>query len=71
MVNTSHSRSKWSKRPTLSDTNHLHLFLNEYPAKKGFLVCQIPYRQKLSNQVSAIPWQEIPMVMEEFLETTA
>ncbi len=59
---------KWTKKPTISQANHLHLFIKEYPAKKGYIVCRIPYRQKLSNQVDAIPWQELPVVLEEFLQ---
>lgn len=58
---------KWTQKPTLSQSNHLHLFLKEYNATKGYIVCRIPYRQKLSNVVDAIPWQELPLVMEEFL----
>ena len=62
---------KWTDKPTLSESNHLHLFLKEYPAKKGYIVCRIPYRQKLSETVDAIPWQEIPFVTEEFLRATS
>lgn len=61
---------KWTYKPVLSQSNHLHLFLKEYPAKKGYIVCRIPYRQKLSNVVDAIPWQEIPLVVQEFLAET-
>jgi predicted AAA+ superfamily ATPase len=58
---------KWTNKPTISQSNHLNLFINEYPAKKGYIVCRIPHRQKLSNQVDAIPWEEVPLVIEEFL----
>ncbi len=58
---------KWTQKPTLNQANHLHLFINEYPAKKGYIVCRIPYRQKISNQVDALPWQELPEVVQEFL----
>lgn len=61
---------KWTNKPTLSQSNHLHLFLKEYSAKKGYLVCRIPFRQKLSETVDAIPWQEIPYIVEEFLQAT-
>lgn len=57
---------KWSDKPDPSDAKHLRLFINEYPAKKGYIVCRIPYRQKISEHIEAIPWQEIPQVIEEF-----
>lgn len=59
---------KWTQKPTRSQCKHLHLFLNEYNAKKGFIVCRIPHRQKLSDTIDAIPWQELPLVMEQFLQ---
>lgn len=57
---------KWTTKPTLSQAKHLYQFMQEYPAKKGYIVCRIPHRQKFSSQIEAIPWQEIPQIIEEF-----
>lgn len=61
---------KWTTRPTLSHAKHLNLFLQEYPAKKGYVICRIPYRQKFTDQIAAVPWQEIPNLVEEFVAAT-
>lgn len=51
---------KWTESPKISDIKHLELFLSEYhESEKGYLVCRIPRRQKLSSRVVAIPWQEV------------
>lgn len=61
--------AKWTNKPSSSHIKHLNLFLSEYEAKKGYVICQIPYRQKLSDKIEAVPWQEIPLVIEEFFST--
>ena len=51
---------KWTDNPASSDVRHLEVFLSEYrSAKTGFLVCQVPRKVKLSEKVSALPWQSI------------
>lgn len=57
---------KWTDKPLVSHAKHLELFLSEYPSQKGYIVCRIPYRQKISSQVDAIPWHEIPDMVEGF-----
>lgn len=32
-------------------------------ATRGFLVCRAPRRTKLSERVTALPWQEIPALL--------
>jgi uncharacterized protein len=59
---------KWTNKPALSHAKHLKVFLEEYPAKKAYLICQIPYRQKFSAEIEAVPWQEIPIIVEEFIQ---
>ncbi len=50
---------KWTDMPTISDIKHLELFISEYHnCDAGYLVCRVPRRQKLSDRVTAIPWQE-------------
>ncbi len=60
---------KWTTKPNVTHAKHLHLFLQEYPSHKGYVVSRIPYRQKLSAQIEAVPWQEIPLVVEEFFSS--
>lgn len=62
---------KWTDKPTISQAKHLNLFLSEYPSKKGYIVCRIPYRQKFSPQIDAVPWQEIPEILEAFFHEDA
>ncbi|MCG8430865.1 MAG: ATP-binding protein [Candidatus Omnitrophica bacterium] len=52
---------KWTENPTAGDIRHVEIFLSEYPsADKGYLVCRLPRKTKLSARVFALPWQSIP-----------
>ena len=56
---------KWTDAPKVKDAHHLTLFLNEYEqAKKGYIVCQTPNRMQLTDQVDAIPWQDLPSLFD-------
>ncbi len=56
---------KWTTTPTIQDTKHLQTFLSEYEeAPKGYVVCRIPRKMKLSDRIYAIPWQEIYTLLE-------
>jgi predicted AAA+ superfamily ATPase len=52
---------KWTENPRPADARHLELFLDSYTAraKRGFLVCRVPRAMKLTDRVTAIPWQEL------------
>ena len=51
---------KWTDRPAPGDIRHLEVFLSEYSsAKKGYLVCRVPRKVKLSPKITALPWQVI------------
>lgn len=55
---------KWTENPAMSDIRHLEVFLSEYKsAKSGFLICQVPRKAKLSEKVTALPWQSIDEVL--------
>lgn len=57
---------KWTNTPKLSDAKHLQTFIEEYEeASKGYIVCRIPRRMKLSDTIYAIPWQDIYTLLEE------
>ena len=51
---------KWTTEPSLKDAKHLHLFLDEYPnTENAYIICRIPRKTKLANNIYALPWQDI------------
>ncbi len=51
---------KWTTTPTIQDTKHLQIFLDEYPeSKMGYIICQTPHRMKLSDKILALSWNHI------------
>jgi predicted AAA+ superfamily ATPase len=51
---------KWTKAPSLRDVTHLAHFLKENPrAKKGYVICRCPRPTRLSDAITAIPWQHL------------
>jgi uncharacterized protein len=51
---------KLTENPSAGDIRHLEVFLSEYKsARVGYLVCRISRKAKLSDKVTAIPWQFI------------
>jgi predicted AAA+ superfamily ATPase len=51
---------KWTERPSGADIKNLQIFLNEYPqAEKAFVICQTPHPMKLSENIVALPWQQL------------
>ena len=56
---------KWSEAPTERDTRHLQTFLSEYPkAHEAVVVCRTPRRFKIAPKITAVPWQEIPNLVD-------
>ena len=56
---------KWSESPDARDARHLKRFLEEYPtASGGYVVCRTPRRIALGQGITAVPWQELPSIME-------
>jgi predicted AAA+ superfamily ATPase len=52
--------AKLTDTPDVRDARHVEVFLREYPeAKRGYLVCRVPRAVKLSERVTALPWQEL------------
>ena len=57
---------KWSEAPTERDTRHLQTFLSEYSkASTAVVVCRTPRRFKITPKITAVPWQEIPRLVEQ------
>ncbi|MCH9770453.1 MAG: AAA family ATPase [Gammaproteobacteria bacterium] len=60
---------KWSQAPKAKDARHLARFLAEYPqAEEGYIICRTPARYKVSENITAIPWQEIYVLLEVNLQ---
>jgi len=59
---------KWSDAPVAADARHLETFLHEHrSAHRGLVICRAPRRFQLAQGIVALPWQDIPAVIEEFL----
>jgi len=55
---------KWTDNPHVQDARHVQTFIDEYPNSScGYLVCRVPRDQKLTNNVTAIPWKELHKVL--------
>ncbi len=51
---------KWTEHPNEKDARHLHSFIADHAnAFEGYIVCRCKHPQKISNQVTAIPWHMI------------
>jgi hypothetical protein len=56
---------KWTASPRLRDARHLQVFLDEYPtARRAFVVCRAPRRARIAPRVEALPWQDLPSIVE-------
>lgn len=58
--------AKWTTLPTQKDCRHLEKFLDEYPIYQGkaYVVCRTPRAMMLSERIMAIPWQEMPSILD-------
>jgi predicted AAA+ superfamily ATPase len=51
---------KWTDIPRQTDAKYLQLFLEEYPqSTTGYIVCRTPQRMKISENIYALPWNEL------------
>jgi uncharacterized protein len=51
---------KYTDKPRKQDARHLMTFLNEYDeAKDGYIICQVPRKMKLADNIYALPWQQM------------
>jgi len=56
---------KYTDNPQTKHIRHLKKFLDEYEqAEKGYVVCRVQKRLKLSENITAIPWQEIDFIFQ-------
>ena len=50
---------KYTNNPQKKHIKHLEIFMDEYKCKKGYLVGTFSRAMKLTDKISAIPWNEI------------
>jgi predicted AAA+ superfamily ATPase len=50
-------------RPSLRDARHVLVFLEEYKARRGFVLCTAPRPIQVHPRVTAIPWQQLARVV--------
>lgn len=63
---------KWTDAPDASVARHLHCFMNEYPTPgQGFVVCRVPRRMRISDRVTALPWQTFLAELDEAVQGAA
>jgi predicted AAA+ superfamily ATPase len=56
---------KWTETPNARDARHVDCFLSEYPtADRGYVVCRTPRKVKLGPRITALPWQDLPLVCD-------
>jgi predicted AAA+ superfamily ATPase len=56
---------KWTDAPSERSARHLVTFLAEYPsAERAFIVCRTPRRYAVARRVDAIPWQDLPELVQ-------
>ncbi|MBI5207311.1 MAG: ATP-binding protein [Candidatus Firestonebacteria bacterium] len=52
---------KWTTSPDKSDIRPIEIFIDEYSkiSHRGFIICRTPYKLKLTEKITAIPWHEL------------
>jgi predicted AAA+ superfamily ATPase len=51
---------KWTRSPSSRDVTHLAYFLKENPrVKRGYVICRCPRPAKLTESITALPWQSL------------
>lgn len=59
---------KYTDRPSKHDVKHIMTFMAEYAnnVKTGFVICRVPRARKITDNIIALPWQQLYQVLEEF-----
>lgn len=57
---------KWTENPHIRDARHVCAFIKEYPnTRHGYIICRASHAQKLSENITALPWQSISTVLDK------
>lgn len=54
---------KLSERPTERDARHVRVFMKEYRASRGLIVCTAPRPMVVAPGVTAVPWPDLPSIL--------
>ncbi|MCB1117290.1 MAG: ATP-binding protein [Chlamydiia bacterium] len=55
---------KWTENPTSQDAKHVQTFIEEHPnCSHGYVICRASRAQKLTNNITALPWNELNQVL--------
>ena len=56
---------KWTQSPSLKDAKNMFIFLKEYQnLKQGYIICQTPRPVKIADNILALPWQDLKLVLK-------
>lgn len=55
---------KYKEKIEAKDYRHLEIFLDEYNEKKGYVLCLAERPYKLTNRITALPWQQLEHVFD-------
>jgi predicted AAA+ superfamily ATPase len=54
---------KWTDKPNETDIRHLVKFMEEYAeTKHAYIICRTPYPYTITNNIMALPWQEMNLI---------
>ncbi len=60
---------KWTDKPSAADIKHLLLFRAEYNVRGVcYVICRCNMPMLLADDIFAMPWQELPKIIEKFLQ---
>lgn len=69
LIKVSESMCKrWSDKPNNHDTHHLKKFIQKYPCASAFFVCQTPRKFNVSENITAIPWQQLYYISSQLIQ---
>jgi uncharacterized protein len=55
---------KYKEKVDKKECRHLEVFLNEYKEKKAYVICLAERAYKISDRITALPWQQIERAFE-------
>lgn len=50
---------KWTELPKEKDSRHVRVFMQEYGAERGYVVCRCAKPMVLADNIIALPWQQL------------
>lgn len=56
---------KWTDHPQAKHVKHLHVFMEEYGQKAGYIVCTAPRPIRISKNVTAISWRDLQQTLSD------